>query len=158
MKSFAAAPLLALFALAACSAGAGSVGVDPMGNREDPGQRRDTPNDTRESSPASRDGTGGERAGGGACVACDGNYECNGVTDMQNVSIVLALKTVNGQCTAGDSVLACGGAILDKGKPSGSSWTHQGSGFVVHGPKGESFACTPTNKPPTKTGTTITNG
>ena len=152
----------------ACGSGNGPLATlddgrdpPPITGRDNPGAGRDNPGAGRDVPPASGDNPGARGGGGGAggggatgCPPCNAKLEC--LVGTQKSS--LTLKTVNGQCTAGDNlILDCAGKVVQNGTVVGS-WSIAGDSYtfsVTDKGKVVTATCTKgaTTTVPTSTGT-----
>jgi hypothetical protein len=148
----------------ACGSGVGALSTIDDGNdrppdtRESPGVGREAPPTTRDVPPTSQDNPGSQGGGPGAaaattCPPCDGKLDCS--ANGKKTSITL--KTVNGECSAGDDIVFdCAGKVLQKGTAIGS-WKGSGDTYTVtvtvQG-QSQTLACTKSTTTTAPTGTT----
>ena len=86
-------------AVAACTAGSGSLVTYSPDGRDDPGSTRDTPPSTRDNPT-------------GPCIVCDVNYDCSGPSSALGDGGI-ELSTSEGSCQQSLIDLICSGALFN---------------------------------------------
>jgi len=146
-----AALLAGACALAACTAGSGSLVTYSPDGRDDPGSTRDTPPSTRDNPT-------------GPCIVCDVNYDCSGPSSALGDGGI-ELSTSDGTCQQSLIDLICSGALFNASGCTGGGGAPFTCGDTTCSPGSPQVSITVVtpNLPgeetsPPSTGTTSSNG